>query len=125
MKKAFAILSALLMFGIIFAVASGCGSSSSDSSSDGSGATTDAGNTAEVKMQGSKFTPADLTVEKGTTVTWSNDDSTPHTVTSNSKVFNSGNMNKGQNFGYTFNESGTFEYACTIHPSMKGKVTVK
>ena len=126
MKKAFAILTALLMFGIIFAAGSGCGSSGSDGSgSDGGGATTVSGNTAEVRMQGSTFAPADLTVEKGTTVTWSNDDSTTHTVTANSKVFNSGNLNKGQNFGYTFNESGAFEYACTIHPSMKGKVTVK
>ncbi|MFA5809080.1 MAG: plastocyanin/azurin family copper-binding protein [Thermoleophilia bacterium] len=126
MKKAFAILSALLMLGIIFAMGSGCGSSSSDGSgSDGVGATTVSGNKAEVRMQGSKFTPADLTVDKGAKVTWINDDSTTHTVTSSSNVFNLGNLDKGKNFGYTFRESGTFEYECTIHPGMKGKVTVK
>lgn len=126
MKKAGAILSTLLILGIILAVGSGCGSSSSDGSgSDGAGPTTISGNSAEVRMQGSKFAPADLIVDKGTTVTWSNEDSTTHTVTADSKVFNSGNMSKGQNFGYTFNESGAIDYACTIHPSMKGKVTVK
>lgn len=126
MKKACAVLSALLVLSIAIVAGSGCGSSSSDGDgSGGGGATTVTGNTAEVMMQGSKFNPADLVVDRGATVTWSNDDSTTHTVTASNKVFDSGNMSKGQNFGYTFNESGTFEYACTIHPSMKGKITVK
>jgi len=118
-------LAMLLFVSLLFAV-SGCGyGGSSSSSGDGGGAATVSGKSTDIMMKGSKFAPADLTVDKGTTVTWNNDDSTTHTVTAGSKVFDSGNLEKGKSFSYTFNEPGVFEYACTIHPSMKGKVTVK
>ena len=112
---ALAFVSALLL-GI-----SACGSSSDTTSE----AVTVSGNTAQIKMQNTKFSPDDLTVDKGATVTWSNEDSTTHTVTAGNGAFNSGNLAPGKNFGYTFNETGTFDYSCTIHPGMKGKVTVK
>ncbi len=87
-------------------------------------ATTAAANSVEIK--GFAFNQATITVAKGTTVTWTNDDSAPHTVTTtNAPVdFDSGTMNKGDTFSQTFDTAGTYEYYCSIHPSMKGKVIV-
>ncbi len=85
-------------------------------------ATTVSGATAAVEIKGFAFTPATLTIQKGTTVTWTNKDSAPHTVTGD--AFGSETLSQGQAFGYTFNEAVTFEYQCHIHPNMKGKVIV-
>ncbi|NPV70069.1 MAG: cupredoxin family copper-binding protein [Firmicutes bacterium] len=76
-----------------------------------------------VIIEKSKFQPATLTIHKGETVTWVNEDQAPHTATG--KGFNSGNLAKGGVFKHTFTESGTFDYICTYHPSMKGQVVVK
>ncbi len=103
---------------------SACGDSTSTNGGGGSTETVAPGASAEVKLKGEKFNPADITVAKGTTVTWSNDDSIEHTVTADGGAFNSGTIKSGVNFGYTFNEAGVFEYHCSIHPTMKGKVTV-
>jgi plastocyanin len=71
------------------------------------------------------FMPMSLTVKPGTTVTWTNDDSVDHTVTSTSKVFTSGNIAHGKSFSYTFTKPGTYEYMCTIHPFMTASVVVR
>lgn len=82
-----------------------------------------AGNTVEIKNFA--FSPVTITISKGQTVTWTNMDSAPHTVTSTSGIFDSGSIGNGQTFSYTFNTAGTFEYYCTIHPSMPhGEVIV-
>jgi plastocyanin len=72
------------------------------------------------------FSPATLTVKVGDTVTWTNMDSAPHTVTvtSGPVKFNSGNLAQGQSFTYTFTEAGTYSYYCAVHPDMKASVTV-
>ena len=70
------------------------------------------------------FSPVTITIPLGTTVTWTNNDSVPHTVTSTTGIFDSGIMGQGKNFVYTFNESGTFEYYCAIHPYMKAQIIV-
>jgi plastocyanin len=77
------------------------------------------------------FVPDTLTVSKGTTVTWTNDDSTEHTVTSGSSPggnsgaeFDSSPIPPGITFQHTFSTAGTFDYHCNIHPFMKGKVVV-
>lgn len=75
-----------------------------------------------VNIENFAFNPATITVQKGTTVTWTQMDSAQHTVTGNG--FDSGNLNKGQTFSWTFNETGTFSYKCSNHPSMSGKVIV-
>ncbi len=81
--------------------------------------------TASVEIKDFAFNPATLTISKGTTVTWTHNDTAPHTVTENNNVFNSPTLTKGQTFSYTFNEAGTFDYYCSIHPTrMKGKVVV-
>ncbi len=73
------------------------------------------------------FYPNTITVVLGVnnTVVWTNNDTSPHTVTSNSAEFNSGNMAPGQSYSYTFTAAGTYEYHCTYHPWMVGTVIVK
>ena len=70
------------------------------------------------------FDPGDLSVAKGTTVTWKNDDSATHRIKSGDGSFDSEDLKNGDSFEHTFDTAGTFDYICGIHPSMKGKVTV-
>ncbi|GAA1716190.1 cupredoxin family copper-binding protein [Fodinicola feengrottensis] len=72
------------------------------------------------------FSPASLTVAVGDTVTWTNEDTAPHTVTVSSGpvMFASSNLQKGQSFTYTFSKPGTYAYYCAVHPDMKASVTV-
>ncbi len=70
------------------------------------------------------FSPEDLTINVGDTVTWTNDDDSPHTVTADDDQFNSGNMGEGATWSYTFTEAGTYDYHCNYHGSMTGSVTV-
>lgn len=76
-----------------------------------------------VNIQNFSFSPATLTIKNGDTVAWTNNDSAPHQIKSSS--FNSELMNKGQNFSFTFNDAGTFDYICSLHPSMTGKIIVE
>ena len=78
-----------------------------------------------VTMKSLAFTPSTLTVQRGANVTWGNADSTTHTVTSDTGLFNSGNLNPGDSFTHQFNATGTFPYHCSIHPSMKGTILVQ
>lgn len=71
------------------------------------------------------FDPETITIAKGTTVTWMNRDNASHTVVATDMTFRSDNLNNGQSFAYTFNETGTFAYKCGIHPSKSGKVKVE
>lgn len=87
-------------------------------------ATTAPGATAAVEIKGFAFNPDTMTIEKGTTVTWTNRDGAPHTVTGIGNDINSQTLSQGQTYSYTFNEAGTFDYQCHIHPSMRGKVVV-
>src|SRR2546426_977128 len=71
------------------------------------------------------FSPANLTVKVGKTVTWVNKDTVTHTVTSDgSSVFDSGFMPTGATFQFTFTTAGTYPYYCTVHPFMKGTIVV-
>lgn len=85
----------------------------------------------EVTMQGLSFSPSELEVEVGTTVTWINTDNQAHTVTSGSDgehddLFDSGSMDPGDEFSYQFDEEGTYDYYCIPHVEngMTGTVTV-
>lgn len=69
------------------------------------------------------FSPANVTVEPGTTVVWTNVDIVDHTVTSD--YFTSDVLNPGDSYSFTFEDEGEFDYFCTLHPQMKGKVTVE
>lgn len=79
----------------------------------------------EIEIANLAFSPATVTVAAGTTVTWTNKDSVPHTATSRTPLFDSGKLDGGGKFSYTFNQKGTFEYYCTFHPNMAGKVIVQ
>jgi len=77
----------------------------------------------QVSIKDFKFQPDQVTIKKGDTVIWTNIDPVPHDV--KSKGFESPDMKKGETYSKTFNEAGTFDYLCEIHPNMKGKVIVK
>jgi len=78
----------------------------------------------DVFIQNMAFSPAILTVAAGSTVTWTNKDAMNHTVTSDSTLFNSGNVVVNGVYSYTFTTVGTYSYHCSIHPSMTAKVIV-
>jgi hypothetical protein len=69
------------------------------------------------------FAPQNVTIAAGTTVRWTNQDSYPHTATSPGN-FDSGNLNQGQSWQYTFNTPGTYNYFCALHPTMTGTIIV-
>jgi len=71
------------------------------------------------------YAPDDLTVDVGTTVTWTNTDSVSHTSTSDANAWNSGTVAPGGRFSFAFQTAGTFPYHCTIHPGMIGTVVVR
>ena len=74
-----------------------------------------------------RFGPAVLTVPIGTKVTWTNDDSDPHTVTSTAdpKLLKSPPLDTGDSFAFTFDKPGTYRYFCSIHPHMQGTIVVQ
>lgn len=80
--------------------------------------------TAQVAISNFSFNPAQLTIKKGTVVTWTNQDPMSHTVTSQG-LFDSGPISSNSIYSFKFDNAGTFDYACTIHPSMKGTITVQ
>jgi plastocyanin len=81
---------------------------------------------AEVVMDNFSFSPQTFTVPAGGTVTWTNRDSMPHTVTSADNRFRKSPVLKpGQSFSNTFAAAGTYSYFCSIHPRMTGKIIVK
>ncbi len=88
--------------------------------------TAPAGNPAavDVPIQGFAFGQGELTVSVGTTVTWTNNDSAPHTVTADDGSWGSGRLNKGDTFSFTFDQAGTYTYHCKYHTAMAGVVTV-
>jgi plastocyanin len=80
---------------------------------------------ATVSMDHSTFIPSEITVAPGTTVTWVNAETMPHTVVDLSKAFRSKTLVKDGTFSFTFMTAGDYNYLCSIHPNMKGKVIVK
>jgi len=77
-----------------------------------------------VAIDGVKFEPAAITVRPGDTVAWSNKDPFPHTVTDRG-VFDSKEIAPGKTWKWTARKPGVYDYVCTLHPNMKGTITVK
>jgi plastocyanin len=75
-----------------------------------------------VKMAGLAFAPGTLTVARGSTVVFDNDDTAPHTVTARSGGVDSGVLDPGRQFSVAVTEG--FDYVCSIHPSMTAKIAV-
>ncbi|MBI2138978.1 cupredoxin family copper-binding protein [Candidatus Woesearchaeota archaeon] len=80
--------------------------------------------TVAVSIKGFAFSPKDVAVNVGDTITWTNEDSAPHTVKITGMP-ESDELSKGDSWSKTFTEAGTFSYICGLHPSMKGTITVK
>ena len=84
-----------------------------------------AASAATVKIANFTFQAPIVTVKRGATVTWTNDDDIPHTVTADDKSFKSRVLDSGQSFSFTFAKPGEFGYFCSLHPHMTGKVIVR
>jgi plastocyanin len=80
---------------------------------------------ARVEIRNYEFLPAVLTVPAGTTVTWTNRDDDPHTVTASENVFASPGLDADETFSYTFSTPGTYPYVCKLHPQMTGTIIVR
>ncbi len=136
MNKWLAVLFSALALGL---VAAGCGSSDKSSSSSSTSSTkkkapaasSGGGKSATVQMKNIAFTPTAVTVAKGGTVKWTNEDTVGHDVTKKSgpgpkfKSGAAGGLQKGDTFQQKFTTPGTIHYVCTVHPNMQATVTVK
>ncbi len=82
--------------------------------------------TNSVSIVNMSFTPADITIKKGTMVTWTNNDSLTHTVTKDNADTgpDSSDLTPGAVYRFTYNQVGTFKYHCKFHSDMVGSVTV-
>jgi len=82
---------------------------------------------ASVRIDNFAFSPKELVIKAGTTVTWQNADDVPHTATSKGdpQVFDSGALDTDDKFSFTFSKPGTYTYYCKVHPHMTGVITVK
>src|SRR5918992_952964 len=134
MRKWLALVIACLALGLTVA---GCGDDDDDDGGGGGngGATTQeesgGGGGAQVGMQNIQFDPAEVTINAGEAVTWTNDEAVAHDVDGSGPGgdFSSGpegGMNEGDEFAFTFDEPGTYDYVCRVHaPGMAGTVTVR
>ena len=107
------------------AITAACGSAAAPAAP----AATKAAAGVAIDVQGFKF-PANTDVAKGTTVTWTNKDGSGHTVTSGKPPTKDGKFDGpisggGGTFSFTFADTGTFSYFCSIHNTMTGTITVK
>ena len=78
-----------------------------------------------VTIDGTRFSPEDLTVTAGDTIVWVNKDLIPHTATSKSGGFDSQVIATGKSWKYAAAKKGSFPYICTFHPTMKGTLRIE
>jgi plastocyanin len=76
-----------------------------------------------VTIQSNSYNPESLTIKVGNTITWTNNDSYAHTITSDNGAFESNNIVGGGTYGFTFKTVGTYSYHCRIHSVATGDVT--
>jgi plastocyanin len=142
MRRLLALLLALVALAV---VAAGCGGGDDDDGDSGNGggnapaaeepaaptAEDDGGGTGgtgpgtQVSMKDIKFNPGTVTIKPGGKVTWTNDDSVGHDVTADDfESGGPGEMQGGSTYSHVFEKPGTYDYVCSVHPGMKGTVTV-
>lgn len=80
---------------------------------------------AEIAIRGFQFSPAEITVPAGTTVTWVNRDDAPHSVADQAGRFRSGGLDTDDIYSFTLSKAGTYTYYCTLHPQMTGTIHVR
>jgi plastocyanin len=78
----------------------------------------------KVTIDNFTFSPAELKLKVGDTVTWTNHDDIPHTVVSAGK-FRSKTMDTDNSFTFTFTSAGDYKYFCSLHPHMTGMIKVE
>ena len=132
MKKTIALWCSALALGL---VAGGCGGDDEEDSAGGEkrepASQNKGGAVTQVSMKNTQFQPKAVTVKKGNTVQWTNEDSVGHDVTKESgagpqfKSGSPGGLKKGDTYEQTFTTPGKVKYVCTVHPGMEGTVTVK
>jgi plastocyanin len=108
-----------LAFGISLPLASGCGGRQANA------AAQESPGVHSISIDNFSFGPMEMTVAPGTRVTWINRDDVPHTVVSIDHKFKSQALDTDEKFSFTFEEAGTYEYFCSVHPKMTGKIIVK
>lgn len=84
--------------------------------------------TGSIDIKNMMFTPPQISIKKGGTVTWTNNDSVVHTVTDDLTDVggpSSTDIQPGSTYTFTFNKTGSFQYHCTYHPSMRGTIVVE
>jgi plastocyanin len=86
-----------------------------------------AAKSAEILIENFKFVPATLTVAAGTAVTWNNHDEEPHNIVNvdQPRRFRSQAIDGGEKYTFVFDQPGTYNYICAVHPHMEGTVIVK
>ena len=82
------------------------------------------GTAAAINIIDSDFSPGEVIVTKGATVTWTNTGHAPHTVTAKDRGWTSDLLKSGDTFAHTFGSVGRFAYVCNLHPNMVGTVVV-
>jgi plastocyanin len=99
---------------------------SMDMNNSSNDSTSSAVETDTVSIKNFAFSPVNISVKAGTKVTWTNNDSAPHTVTETDGKTgpSSDNLNNGDSYSFTFTKPGIYHYDCSIHPNMTGTVTV-
>ena len=121
-SKSRLLIGVTLLFAFL-SISTSCSKSSVYNTPSGNGGGSTPG-TNEVWIQGMTFNPATITVAAGTTITWTNKDAITHTVTSDTNLFNSGNIVSNGTYSFTFPTAGTYPYHCSIHTTMTAKVIV-
>jgi plastocyanin len=79
----------------------------------------------QIEIKNFAFNPQTVTIPAGTKMTWVNNDNTTHTVTSDTGAFDSQSIPPGGTFNFTFTRAGTYNYHCSIHPTMTGAIIVQ
>gem|GEM_PF-624271 len=82
------------------------------------------GPTVTVSVGDDFFSPASISINQGSAISWTNNGRSPHTVTAANGSFNSGTLQPGRSYSYTFNVPGTHSYDCIFHSGMRGTVIV-
>jgi plastocyanin len=120
-------LLAAIMIALMMGTLSGCDFFKSAYGTQGGGGNPPPVAAQTVQIINFSFQPSIIRIKAGTTVTWIQKDNATHTVTSTNPagLFDSGNLAQGQQFTFTFSNPGTYEYKCSIHSSMTGKVIVE
>ena len=80
------------------------------------------GSITTVRIRDMQFQPSSVRVKVGDSVTWTNADDRDHSVNATDNSFQSGNLKPGASYTYRFTKAGSFDYACSYHPRMRGSV---